>query len=77
MLFLKQELCYYLYRRNYVSPKKKNTNANCMRKGDNMNDKYLCKMCGQIVEPLPDGSCPVCGAPREMLVPAPDQDEER
>lgn len=42
-----------------------------------MADKYLCKMCGQIVEPLPDGSCPVCGAPREMLVPVADEDDDR
>lgn len=38
--------------------------------------KYRCKMCGQIVKPLPDGSCPICGAPKEMLVPYPDKDEE-
>lgn len=37
--------------------------------------KYRCKICGQLVEPLPDGSCPICGAPSEMLVPA-DDDEE-
>ena len=38
--------------------------------------KYVCKMCGQTVKPLPDGSCPICGAPSEMLVPKPEQDEE-
>ncbi len=31
--------------------------------------KYLCKVCGMIVTPNPDGSCPICGAPFEMLVP--------
>lgn len=42
-----------------------------------MEEKKLCKLCGQIVTPLPDGSCPICGAPAEMLADAPDQDEER
>ena len=40
------------------------------------NKKYVCKICGQIVKPLPDGSCPVCGAPREMLVKCLDKDDE-
>jgi rubrerythrin len=31
--------------------------------------KYRCKVCGAIVVPNPDGTCPVCGAPFEMLVP--------
>ena len=31
--------------------------------------KYRCIVCGAIVTPNPDGTCPVCGAPREMLVP--------
>ncbi len=39
--------------------------------------KYRCKICGQIVTPLPDGSCPICGAPVEMLVEVDDADEER
>ena len=42
-----------------------------------MEQKYLCKMCGQVVTPLPDGSCPVCGASKEFLEPVEDQDEER
>ena len=37
--------------------------------------KYICKICGQVVTPLPDGSCPVCGAPKEMLEPL-EEDEE-
>ena len=41
-----------------------------------MAEKYRCKICGQIVTPLPDGSCPICGAPVEMLVPMPDKDDE-
>ncbi len=39
--------------------------------------KFKCKICGQKVKPLPDGSCPVCGAPHEMLTPIADGDEER
>ncbi len=39
--------------------------------------KYRCKICGQIVTPLPDGSCPICGAPSDMLVPVSDSDEDR
>ncbi len=35
--------------------------------------KYRCKVCGAIVIPNPDGSCPVCGAPKEMLVPVDDE----
>lgn len=31
--------------------------------------RYRCKICGSIVIPNPDGSCPVCGAPFDMLVP--------
>ena len=38
--------------------------------------KYRCKVCGQLVRPNPDGSCPFCGAPREMLVLARDKDDE-
>lgn len=38
--------------------------------------KYRCKICGQLVKPLPDGSCPICGAPHEMLVPAHDADDD-
>ena len=30
--------------------------------------KYRCLVCGQIVVPNEDGSCPVCGAPADMLV---------
>ena len=41
-----------------------------------MADKYRCKICGQVVTPLPDGSCPICGAPAEMLVLAVDKDDE-
>ena len=38
--------------------------------------KYVCRLCGQTVTPLPDGSCPICGAPAEMLDKVEDQDEE-
>ena len=38
--------------------------------------KYLCKVCGQMVHPSADGSCPRCGAPREMLVLQRDRDDE-
>lgn len=37
------------------------------------NQKYVCKVCGQIVEPLEDGSCPVCGAPADQLYPAEEE----
>lgn len=47
------------------------------RRSDMPEQKYICKMCGQIVKPLPDGSCPICGAPSEMLEPYADSDEER
>lgn len=39
--------------------------------------KYRCKLCGQIVKPLPDGSCPICGASKEMLEPYIDRDDEQ
>ena len=39
--------------------------------------KYRCALCGQVVTPLPDGSCPICGAPKEMLKPYIDEDEEQ
>ena len=39
--------------------------------------KYRCAICGQIVTPLPDGSCPICGAPKEMLKPYIDKDDEQ
>ena len=39
--------------------------------------KYRCAICGQIVTPLPDGSCPICGAPHEMLVKIEDKDEDK
>lgn len=38
--------------------------------------KAHCQVCGQVVTPAPDGSCPICGAPKEMLVPLRDKDEE-
>lgn len=38
--------------------------------------KYRCKICGQIVTPLPDGSCPICGAPKVMLVPQGNSDDD-
>lgn len=38
--------------------------------------KYICKLCGQIVTPLPDGSCPICGASSDMLEPYQDKDED-
>jgi rubrerythrin len=34
--------------------------------------KYRCTICGAIVIPNPDGSCPVCGAPKEALIPVDD-----
>lgn len=37
--------------------------------------KAKCKICKQIVTPLPDGSCPICDAPREMLIILRDKDE--
>ncbi len=36
---------------------------------ENKVQKYRCKICGMIVEANPDGSCPICGAPAEELVP--------
>ena len=41
-----------------------------------MADKYRCKICVQVVTPLPDGSCPICGAPAEMLVLVQDRDDD-
>lgn len=38
--------------------------------------KYLCKVCGQLVTPTPAVTCPLCGAPREMLVMQRDKDDE-
>ncbi len=38
--------------------------------------KCLCKVCGQLVTPTPAGTCPLCGAPREMLVMQRDKDDE-
>lgn len=35
--------------------------------------KYRCTICGEIVVPNPDGTCPICGAPFEALVPV-DED---
>lgn len=37
--------------------------------------KYRCQICGEIVTPLPDGTCPVCGAPFENLDPLPENKE--
>lgn len=34
--------------------------------------KYRCKVCGAIVEPV-DGVCPICGAPMDLMVPV-DED---
>lgn len=31
--------------------------------------KYRCTVCGEEVTPNEDGSCPICGAPAEMLEP--------
>lgn len=60
-------------------PKINNTIIDTCIKGDKLmeNKKYVCKICGQTVKPLPDGSCPICGAPSEMLEPVEDSDEER
>ena len=41
-----------------------------------MVEKYRCQICGQVVVPAADGSCPICGAPHEMLVKVDDKDEE-
>ena len=38
--------------------------------------KFYCKACGQLVRPAVDGSCPRCYAPRVMLVPHRDRDDE-
>lgn len=38
--------------------------------------KFRCKLCGQLVKPNPDGSCPLCGAPKDLLVFVRDQDDE-
>ncbi len=38
--------------------------------------KYRCMMCGQIVVPNEDGSCPFCGAPKECLVPLEEENKE-
>ena len=35
--------------------------------------KYRCLLCGAIVVPNPDGTCPICGAGPDMLVPV-DED---
>ncbi len=35
--------------------------------------KYRCLVCGEIVVPNEDGTCPICGAPFEDLVPV-DED---
>ena len=35
--------------------------------------KYRCLVCGMIVEANPDGSCPICGADKDSLVPV-DED---
>lgn len=40
-----------------------------------MAKKYLCKLCGQVVEPLEDGSCPVCGASEDMLEPVEEEEQ--
>lgn len=38
--------------------------------------KYRCMACGEIVEPNPDGSCPMCGAPGEFLIPLDENGNE-
>jgi rubrerythrin len=38
--------------------------------------KYKCLICGQIVEPNEDGTCPICGAGEDMLVPVDDDGNE-
>lgn len=35
--------------------------------------KYLCTVCGQVVTPNEDGTCPICGAPFELLEPVEDE----
>ena len=35
--------------------------------------KYRCLLCGEIVIPNEDGSCPICGADADQLVPV-DED---
>ena len=54
-----------------------NTNITHMEVSKMEEHKYHCTICGQIVTPLPDGSCPICGAPREMLKPYIDKDDEQ
>ena len=34
--------------------------------------KYRCLLCGEIVVPNPDGTCPICGAGADDLVPVDD-----
>lgn len=38
--------------------------------------KYRCKVCGQVVKPAPDGSCPLCFAPKSMLTQIRDADDD-
>lgn len=35
--------------------------------------KYRCLVCGCIVEANPDGTCPICGADGDSLVPVDDE----
>jgi len=38
--------------------------------------KYRCKICGQLITPNPDHTCPLCGAPKEFLIPIRDKDDD-
>ena len=38
--------------------------------------KYKCLLCGEIVVPNEDGTCPICGAGPEDLVPVDDDGNE-
>lgn len=35
----------------------------------------LCTICGQVVTPCEDGSCPICGASSEFLEEVEEKDE--
>lgn len=38
--------------------------------------KYKCLLCGEIVIPNEDGTCPICGAPFDQLVKVDDEGNE-
>ncbi|MCQ3035394.1 MAG: hypothetical protein MJ248_04210 [Bacilli bacterium] len=40
------------------------------------NNKYRCKVCGQFINPNPDGSCPKCEAPKSLVIIIRDKDDD-